>query len=409
MVTGSLVPRMNRRQYLASLGVASGFLAGCQGAAPDGRTRTGTAGSTASDSRSSASGTRAEPAGSSEVIGDVELPVPEDDLHRGAAKDAIPAITAPEFASDWSNLPEQSSAYDDTLPEMSLADDDRVIGVERAGSARAYPRRVLNLHEIVNDTFDGPLLVTFCPLCGSGMTAERRVDGEVTNFGVSGLLYQSDLVMYDEATESLWSQIRAQAIRGDRTGETLTLVPSTLTTWGAWQEEHPDTEVLLPPPISNTIVGRTSRAYTANPYEGYEDSGNVGIGFNEFDDDRLHPKTTVIGVASNEEARAYPLPAVSDADVVNDTVGDLPVVVTVDDSDTLYAYNRRVDGDTMEFQRADPTHLQAGGSRWNIRSGRAVDGPHEGTTLQQANSRSQMFWFAWLDFNPETTVYGEDS
>jgi hypothetical protein len=328
------------------------------------------------------------------TLRDVELPLSKSDLSRGAPKDAIPAITDPVFAEDWSDV------------GATLEGAERVVGVEVEGNARAYPLAVLNWHEVVNDSFGGPLLVTFCPLCGSGVTAERRVDGRETEFGVSGYLWHSDLVMYDDLTGSLWSQILGTAVRGPQTGTRLSLRPSTITTWRRWRGEHPDTEVLLPPPASNTITGeRETRNYDTNPYDDYGNIERVGIGFNDSVDDRLHPKTPVVGVATDAVARAYPFPAVRDAGgVVNDRVGDLPVVVAAADN-TLYAYVRRVDGETLTFSR-DGDALAAGGSRWTVASGRAVDGPHEGTTLSRANDRSAMFWFAWADFFPETEIYG---
>jgi hypothetical protein len=139
----------------------------------------------------------------------------------------------------------------------------------------------------------------------------------------------------------------------------------------------------------------------------------VGIGFNDDVDGRLHPKTQVLGIAHGDVARAYPHSAVSEAStrteagVVNDDVGGLPVVVAVTTDGTLVAYARRVDGETLRFDRPDSTAdvLLAGQSRWDLSTGRVVDGPHEGTTLDRANDRSPMFWFAWADFFPETEIY----
>lgn len=395
---------MNRRRYLTALtvGTLSGF-AGCSGLANRPNSGTG----------SDAQSTSGEPGGGPDGVstatgqrGSVELPVPESELRRGASKDAIPAITDPKFGTDWNDLSSTVRSRDGFEYESTFELDsgERVIGVERDGRARAYPLAVLNWHEIVNDDFGGPLLVTYCPLCGSGLTAERRVGGRETVFGVSGLLWNSDLVMYDRATESLWSQIMATAIRGPETGNTLTLVPSTLTTWGAWQESHPETTVLLPPPASNTVGGRTSRDYESNPYVGYDESRQIGIGGESYDG-RLHPKAEVIGISHGAAARAYPLDAVEERGVVNDRVGGLPVVVTVAPGETLVAYRRRVDGSVLEFEAAGDAHLRGGGSRWQSATGRAVDGPHEGTQLRRANDASPMFFFAWRDFNPNTDVY----
>lgn len=339
----------------------------------------------------------------------VSLPVPESELKRGASKDGIPAITDPAFAADWSTV------------EETLDPEEQVIGVEVGGEARAYPLAILNWHEIVNDVFEprstasqtesdaefgGPLLVTYCPLCGSGVVADREVAGEVRTFGVSGLLWQSDLVMYDVESGSLWSQLLATAIRGPLTGTELSLRPSTLTTWGEWRRAHPNTEVLLPPPESDTIRGYQSRDYERNPYVGYDRSRQVGIGYNTEVDGRLHPKTMVIGVTSAGVARAYPLDRVTEAGVVNDTVGDRAVVVAATAAGSLVAYDRRVDGIVLQFER-EGDGLVADGSRWALVTGRALDGPHEGTTLSRANDRSQLFWFAWADFHPDTEIYGE--
>lgn len=381
---------MYRRRYLAALGTGATALAGCLG-----RDSAGDAPPATEDDGEATTDAANDGTAGSGPTGDPDLPVPQADLDRGAAKDAIPAITDPAFGPDWAGV------------DADLNDDDRVIGVERDGAARAYPLRILNWHEVVNDDFGGPLLVTYCPLCGSGVTGVRTVAGEPTTFGVSGLLWKSDLVMYDDLTDSLWSQIRAQAIRGPQTGERIDLVPSALTTLSAWREEYPDTEVLLPPPASGTIGGgAATRDYDRDPYAGYANDSRIGIGRNDFDDDRLAAKTIVIGVEHDGVARAYPRPRVAAAGVVNDEVNGLPVAVATDSGDSLAAYERTVDGRTLTFERVDERHLRADGSRWRIVSGEAADGPHEGTTLTRANDVSPKFWFAWAEFHPDTEVYG---
>jgi len=379
---------MDRRRYLAGFATGvTGAVAGCLGDG-SGATDTPTAGN------SSATG--------------LDLPVSREDLQRGAGTDDIPAIVDPVFAPNWAGVTVTARGEHGTggEEEVRLAADDPVVGVERDGEARAYPLRVLNWHEVVNDTLGGPLLVTYCPLCGSAVVAERTVDGEPTVFGVSGLLWRNDLVMYDEATDSLWSQIVATAIRGSRTGERLTIVPSTLTTWDEWREANPETVVLRPPPESGTVVGEVSRDYSRNPYVGYDSSRRIGVGTDGFDDDRLHPKAVVLGITHEGTAKAYPLERVAEAGVVNDDVNGLPVVV-VADGDTLVGYVREVDGERLRFEADGDGFVRAGGSRWRVATGEAVDGPHEGTRLEQANDVSAKFWFAWLDFHPETALYGE--
>ena len=372
---------MERRRLLALVGGLSAGLAGC--------TRQGSGGG---DSPTPGSG---QP----------DLPVPESDLVRGAPRDAIPAITDPVFGTDWSGVKAEArgptgQAYT-TRPRLS--DDSPVVGVERDGEARAYPLAVLNWHEAVNDEFGGPLLVTYCPLCGSAVVAERTVAGDPVVFGVSGLLYRQDLVLYDRPTDSLWSQLLATAIRGPRTGDRLSLVPSSLTTWGAWREAHPDSRVLRPPPESDTVAGRVTRNYGTDPYVGYRNTEDVGVSDEAFGDDRLHPKTRVLGVEREGTARAYPRPAVVEAGVVEDRVGDLPVVVTAGPDGTLAAYDRRVDGRVLSFAPAQDGTLRAGGSRWDRLTGRALEGPLESERLAPVGK--VLFWFAWLEFHPESELW----
>jgi len=214
-------------------------------------------------------------------------------------------------------------------------------------------------------------------------------------------------VMYDALTESLWSQVLGKAVKGPKTGTSMSLRPSTLTTWGDWRAAYPDTQVLLPPPESDTVKGAVSRNYNRDPYVGYDDSRRIGLGGGSADG-RLHPKTSVIGVATDAVARAYPLETVQErGGVVNDAVGDVPVVVAVTQGGSLVAYERTVDGTTLTFER-DGDALVAGGSRWGLLSGQARDGPYEGTFLTAANDRSPMFWFAWADFYPGTEIFGQD-
>ncbi len=193
---------------------------------------------------------------------------PPDVCERDPTGSDIVAIAEPAFAPAWPDDP--PDGYRAVTPETT------VIGVRGDGLARAYPLPVLVRHEVVNDDVGGPVLVTFCPLCRSGLVAERRVDGRATTFDVSGLLWRpprlqvaasedddrvfsdredgpspsQNLVMVDAATGSLWSQLLARAICGPATGDDLTVRPSTLTTWGEWRERHDAAAVLLPPPAS---------------------------------------------------------------------------------------------------------------------------------------------------------------
>lgn len=253
-----------RRDLLAALGGLAGTgLAGCVGAPLAG------------------DGDRDRPVDGDRTTGyvDTEIArhgVPPTICEESIREDpGIHAVVDPVFGDDWSDR-EVDGLYG------PLTGDSPVVGVERGGQARAYPVSVLTHHEIANVEHGGPLLVTFCPLCNSGLVAERLVGGEPTSFHVSGLLWRApqlqseaaerrgdvfgvgvldpdeplhnggNLVMYDARTRSYWSQILARAICGPRNGDTLTAVPATTTTWDEWRVAHPATRVLLPPPYSGT-------------------------------------------------------------------------------------------------------------------------------------------------------------
>lgn len=171
-------------------------------------------------------------------------------LSGGPPKDGIPSIDNPVFAP--------AAAIDD-LPDL-----EPVISVEVDGQARAYPLRILMWHEIVNDKVNGvPLTITFCPLCNTGIVFEREIDGVVYDFGTTGKLRNSDLVMYDRQTESWWQQFMGLAIVGDMNGTRLTPYPSRLESFARFKERHPDGMVQIP-------NNEDTRQYGSNPYAGYD-------------------------------------------------------------------------------------------------------------------------------------------
>lgn len=400
---------MRRRAFLSGTAAVGSVMAGCL----------------SSEETDGVSGT---PAASPSAL-TFATPVPQSELEDVLPRDAIPAIVDPAFAADWGNVEMTVDPPwgDDHVSRPRLSPNDRVIGLTHGGRARAYPLRVLDWHEVVNDAFGGPLLVTFCPLCESGLTAARVVEGEPTIFGVSGILWRANLVMYDRATDSLWSQLHATAIRGPNRGEQLSLVPSTFTTWGTWRDRYPDTKVLLPPPYSVSTAGpspginiddavsepeipdryanEVPRDYGVDPYEGYRNSQRVGLGNTRVEDDRLHPKELVIGVRSGGEARAYPRSVVLERRVINDKLGELQIVVAAAPDDVLVAYARRARGRVLRFASAGEGVMRAAGSRWSVAAGRALDGPYRGIQLRRANQLTPLFWFAWVASNPSTDVY----
>lgn len=210
--------------------------------------------------------------------------VAEDQIKRGGPpRDGIPSIDKPKF------VPVADADY--------LKADDRVLGLVINNEARAYPIAILNWHEIVNDEFDGQaIVISYCPLCGTGMAFSP--EPPVREFGVSGLLYNSDVLLYDRETESLWSQIMAKAISGPMKGKKLAAIPISHTSWSDWKAQHPGSRVL------STQTGY-ARDYSKTPYGGYQKSNQLFFPV-AASDQRFHNKEWVLGVNIGETYKAYP-------------------------------------------------------------------------------------------------------
>jgi hypothetical protein len=232
------------------------------------------------------------------------------EIHRGGPpKDGIPAIDRPRFVK---------------AGEAEMKPGDRILGVERNGEAKAYPVRILNWHEVVNDSVGGELVaVTYCPLCGSGVTFSRIVNDKRRSFGVSGLLYNSDVLLYDRESNSLWSQILGKAVTGPSKGEKLVVVPTAHTSWEDWVVRHPDTLVLT----ENT--GYT-RNYSRDPYAGYDVNPIIYFPVKNSSS-RFDNKEVVLGLEVGGKHKAYPFTELAKTEgVVVDTVGGREVRVAYD-------------------------------------------------------------------------------
>jgi hypothetical protein len=271
--------------------------------------------------------------------------IPLDEIVSGGpGKDGIPSIDEPTFVPT-------------DVASATVEAGEPGIGVAIAGEARFYPYEILVWHEIVNDTINGePIAVTYCPLCRSGVVYRRAVNGEVTEFGVSGKLWRSNLLLYNRnGPESLWSQIRGTAVVGPLSGATLEQIPSQTVRFSAWRSDHPDTDVLARPTAFD-------RPYGQDPYAGYYTSERVSFGVS-YSDTRLQPKELVAGITHDGAARAYPIRDMPDGRV-RDTIGSTSLRVVRD-------------GDAI-------TITDASGARI----------PH-----------TTSFWFAWVAAHPRTSVY----
>ena len=351
----------------------------------------------------------------------------------GPGKDGIRPIDKPVFvpASD---------------PPPYMRDDEPVVSLELHGEARAYPLAILIGHEIVNDTVgDVPVTITYCPLCNSAVVFDRRLGGLVLDFGTTGNLRNSDLVMWDRQTESWWQQITGEAIVGELTGSRLTFVPAQVISWADFRAAYPEGLLL----IRDT---GSLRDYDRPPYGGYDLSESRPFLFRGAIDPRLNAVERVLTLDIGGEAVAYPFALLAEYPVVNDTVGGQPVVVfytggtltPFPDADILgavsglgsegyrreaerllretpreafmpsrpvgsaAAYDPRVDGQRLTFAARDGLIVdEQTGSVWNI-LGQAVSGPLQGTQLASV-LHGNHFWFAWAAFHPDTAVRTADA
>ncbi len=314
----------------------------------------------------------------------------------GPPPDGIPSIDEPVFDT----VEEADEWLQDDWPVMFLRIDE---------SVRVYPMAILVYHEIVNDIVSGePVTVTYCPLCNSAIVYERKLeDGMVLDFGTTGNLRNSDLVMYDRQTRSWWQQFTGDAIVGELTGTLLQPVPSQIIRWGEIKRPYPQARVL------SRETGH-SRPYGSNPYSGYDTSGNPFLYRGEIDQ-RLPATERVVTVELGGETRAYSFEALREQKVINDEVGGLPVVIFWQegtkslfspgfDTGSSAVFFRQIDGEELRFQLAgsDLSDEQTG-TVWNI-FGEGERGELQGERLRQVPSM-EAFWFAWAAFQPDTTVW----
>jgi thiol-disulfide isomerase/thioredoxin len=322
------------------------------------------------------------------VTDGVKHTVPLDKiLSGGPPKDGIPSIDNPKFISV-----EEAEAF--------LNDEDLVLGIEVNGEAKAYPRKILVWHEIVNDFVgEKPVAVTYCPLCFTGAAFERIISGDIVEFGVSGKLYNSDLVMYDRKTDSYWSQITGESIVGELAGSKLERLPLDTLEWKDWKNLHPNTKVL------STDTG-FSRNYGSDPYTGYYSQDSIIFPVDNLDR-RLHLKTIVYGIVIDGAAKAYPEEEVEEIGLINDVIGNIPVLVIYDqDSNVVRAFERTFENSTLEFKIEEGELIELSSeTKWSFR-GEGLSEIYEGSDLKEIIAPPH-FWFAWAAFYPDTELFGE--
>lgn len=317
-------------------------------------------------------------------------------------RDAIPPIDNPQFEavseSDWIQDPEPG------------------VLIEIEGDARFYPLSVMTRHEIVNDEVGGiPVAVTYCPLCNTALVFDRRFEGETLRLGVSGLLRNSDLVMWDDVTQTLWQQVTGEAIVGEHAGKSLTPLASAIVRWADFRDTHPDGQALS----SDQGFGLV---YGSNPYEFYSSRSRPYNFYSGEIDDRFPALERVVGISVNGIDKAYPFSLINKVRVVHDNLAGQELVVFWGASDTADAldsgliadaigigtgivYNPVVDGERLTFVASGDTEFvdNETGTTWSI-LGKATSGELAGEELELLPHRNE-FWFAWQAFFPDAEVW----
>jgi len=277
-----------------------------------------------------------------------EALVPIDQIYNGGPpRDGIPAIDQPNFIN--------------ADKALFLKPNDRILGLNYEGVARAYPIKILNYHEIVNDRIhQQPIVISYCPLCGSGMAFKTKFNFRDNTFGVSGLLYNNDMLLYDRETRSLWSQILSKAISGKMKGTQLDSLVLHNTTWKNWLQRYPDTDVL------STDTGY-QRQYDRHPYGQYDINSAIYFPV-QHSSARYHPKERVFGITIGKQHKAYPISELSkqNKSIITDTFSGVRLTIEFDaENQSAVIYNAQ----------------------------------------HQALPATTLFWFAWYALHPDTEIY----
>ena len=303
-------------------------------------------------------------------------------------RDAIPPIHTPQYevASDakW------------------LSGKHTVVGYAAGDQAWAYPVNILNYHEIVTEVINGePVLISYCPLCGSGIVYSRVVDGETLTFGNTSALYESDMVMLDYESGSYWWQVAGTAIAGTRTGQKLTTLPSQTTTWDAWRTLYPHTKVLS----RETGFDRDYTRDVFGTYAGSVNRGNFAFPVDDaLLDERLLPGTRMLAVERNNSVTAFALNQEQNI-VHNVLIDNQPSAIFLEaHSESGAAFDAMIDGSQLTFSIVDGAFVDdQSGSTWTL-AGQAVTGEYSGRQLVALPTKTT-FWFALISAEPDLTLF----
>ncbi|RLD24180.1 MAG: hypothetical protein DRI71_03325 [Bacteroidetes bacterium] len=311
----------------------------------------------------------------------------------GPGKDGIPALENPEKGGL------SSGTY--------ILDSELVLGYFDGVNAVAYPHKILDWHEIINDElspFIFPFAITYCPLTGTGIGWERSGSGTTTTFGVSGLIYENNLIPYDRKTGSNWSQMRLDCVNGALIDTKVKTFPLVETSWKTWREMYPNTEVV-------TLNTGHDRSYDVYPYGDYKTNENFLLYPLRTVDRRLNGKERVHGIIIDGIAKAYRFGSFdANTSLINDVINGEDVVIVGNTARNFIVsfYSKLRDGSTPVFTAVDKNEVVLEddlGNEWDV-FGYAVSGPAKGQRLKTTESFIG-YWFSWGTFYPDLEIYGK--
>lgn len=325
---------------------------------------------------------------SNTTFNDAEWLIPASEVYDGGpGKDGIPAISDPNFVGN------------DLIDFMD--DDDLIIGIKIDNQVRGYPHPILDWHEIINDQINNNYFsITYCPLTGSTIGLNRDIDGNITTFGVSGLLYNSNLIPYDRATNSNWSQMRLECVNGELKGKDFEFVHTFETSWKTWKILFPNALVVS----SNTGY---SRRYTLYPYGSYKSNESLFFPVSRVNND-LNLKERVHGIIDDNKVYAFRFDLFEETTLYQKQIGgnNYLIVGSKGDNFIVSFYNNLIEGTELSFQLVEnslPIILKDNeGTQWDI-FGYAVDGVRKGQRLTPTKSLIA-YWFAWGAFYSEISI-----
>jgi Protein of unknown function (DUF3179) len=324
---------------------------------------------------------------SDEIIGD--WLIPSNQIYDGGpGKDGIPAISNPDFADN------ASIDY--------MKENDLIIGIKIKDGVKGYPHPILNWHEIINDKIaDNNFSITYCPLTGSTIALNRNIGGTVTTFGVSGLLYNSNLIPYDRATNSNWSQMKMKCVNGKLEGTDFDYIHTFETSWKTWKKIFPNAQVVA----SNTGF---NRQYSAYPYGTYRSDESLIFPIAN-ENNELSLKERVHGIIDDDKVYAIRFSLFENGTkLYTKQIGANNYIIVGSKSDNFIVsfFNTLQDGTTLNFELIEnslPILLKDNkGNKWDI-FGFAVEGNRKGEKLVPTKSFIA-YWFAWATFYPDVSI-----